>query len=329
MKFVDETEIEVVAGRGGHGCVSFRREKHVAKGGPDGGDGGRGGDVICRADENLGTLLDLQHRRRYRAKNGKHGSGGNKTGESGADAVIRVPRGSVITDAESGEILADLTRDGQSVVVACGGKGGWGNTHFKSSTHQSPRKATRGAPGQKRQLKIELWLIADVGLVGFPNAGKSTFLKQVSAAEPKIAAYPFTTLQPQLGVVERPTYRTFSVADIPGLIEGASAGKGLGLQFLRHIRRTKVLLFILDGQGNKVGEQLTALLAELREFDSQLLKKPHLVMINKIDLWNAQTKKEKKSQVAWADFLASALSGEGIREILQELEKILFVGAQG
>lgn len=324
MRFVDETEIEATAGNGGNGCVSFRREKHVAKGGPDGGDGGKGGNVLCLADENLATLLDLQYRRHYRAENGKHGSGTNKTGESGDDAIIHVPPGTLIMDAETDRVLADLTKNGQQEIVAHGGAGGKGNTRFKSATHQTPRKATPGAPGEKRRLKIELRLIADVGLVGFPNAGKSTFLNQVSAAEPKIADYPFTTLRPQLGVVERASYQTFSVADIPGLIKGSSEGKGLGLQFLRHIRRTKVLLFILDGQKDDVEEQSAALLIELREFDPQMLKKPRLLMINKIDLWDTETRKEKTKQYAWADFLASAKLGEGTEDILERLENIIF-----
>lgn len=323
MKFVDEVTIEVAAGDGGNGCVSFRREKFVAKGGPDGGDGGQGGDVVCVADENLGTLLDLQYRRHYRAEKGKHGSSKNKTGESGADAIIRVPPGSVIADAESGEILADLIKDGQRMIVARGGRGGKGNTHFKSPTHQTPRNATAGQPGEQRKLKVELRLIADVGLVGLPNAGKSTFLKQVSAAEPKIAAYPFTTLQPQLGVVARPAYQSFTVADIPGIIEGASEGKGLGLQFLRHIRRTKVLLFIIDGTEDEVEEQLAALLSELREFDPRMLEKPRLVMINKIDLWDEETAMEKRDRFDWADFLGSAHTGAGIEDILEKLEMIL------
>jgi len=327
MKFIDETEIEVAAGNGGPGCVSFRREKYVPKGGPDGGDGGRGGDVICVADENLGTLLDLQYRRHYRAEHGQPGAGGNKTGESAADVLVAVPMGTVITDAESGEVLADLLTHGQRAVVAQGGRGGKGNTHFKSATHQSPRKATPGVAGQKRKLRIELRLIADVGLVGFPNAGKSTFLKQVSAAEPKIAPYPFTTLHPQLGTAQRSDYRTFIVADIPGLIDGASAGRGLGLQFLRHIRRTKVLLFILDGSVEYVEEQLAALMQELREFDPQMLKKERVVMVNKIDLWDDSARKMKHERFAWADFLASAQTGEGIEPVLQRLESILFADA--
>jgi GTP-binding protein len=324
MKFVDEVTIQITAGTGGSGCVSFRREKFVSKGGPDGGDGGKGGDVICLADENLGTLLDLQYRKHYRAERGQHGSGNNRTGESGADAIIRVPPGSVITDAATGDILADLIEKGQQAVVARGGNGGKGNTRFKSATHQTPRKATPGFPGEERKLKVELRLIADVGLVGLPNAGKSTFLKQVSAAEPKIAAYPFTTLHPQLGVVTRPEFRHFTVADIPGIIEGASQGKGLGLQFLRHIRRTRVLLIIIDGQQDNPEEQVAALLTELREFDPTMLEKPRLVLINKIDLWDKKTTLENMERFAWADFLASAHSGEGIETVLHALEMMLF-----
>jgi len=323
MKFVDEAIIEVTAGNGGQGCVSFRREKHVAKGGPDGGDGGNGGDVICRADENLGTLLDLQYRRHYRAEKGKQGSGNNRTGESGADAIIRVPPGSIIMNAETRDVLADLTQNNQEIVVARGGRGGKGNARFKSATRQTPRKATPGQEGEQLRLQIELRLIADVGLVGFPNAGKSTFLKQVSAAEPKIAAYPFTTLQPQLGIVERPHYQSFSVADIPGIIEGASEGRGLGLQFLRHIRRTKILLFILDGSQERVEEQLASLLGELQQFDPLMLQKPRVVMVNKADLWDEEIRALMAEECGWADFIGSAREGEGIEEILQRLESIL------
>jgi GTP-binding protein len=265
----------------------------------------------------------LQYRRHYRAEKGKQGSGNNRTGESGADAIIRVPPGSVITDAETGEVLADLIKDGQQVVVALGGRGGKGNARFKSATQQTPRKATPGQDGVKRLLQIELRLIADVGLVGFPNAGKSTFLKQVSAAEPKIAAYPFTTLQPQLGIVERAHYQSFSVADIPGIIEGASAGRGLGLQFLRHIRRTKVLLFILDGSDERVEDQLAALLGELQQFDPLLSQKPRVVMINKIDLWDEETRAVRTEESGWADFLGSAKEGEGIEHILTRLDELL------
>lgn len=323
MKFVDETEIEVIAGNGGNGCVSFRREKWVAKGGPDGGDGGHGGDVVCRVDANLGTLLDLQHRRHYRAQKGMAGSGRKKTGESGKELVIRVPPGTMISDAESGEILGDLLHNGQQVIVAAGGWGGKGNTRFKSSTHQAPRKSTPGQPGQVRRLKMELRLIADVGLVGFPNAGKSTLLTQISAAAPKIAAYPFTTIRPQLGIVQRPGYRTYSVADIPGLVAGASAGKGLGLQFLRHIRRTRVLLFVLDGTAPDVADQLAVLLSELQQFEPQMLNKPRVVLINKIDLWSAADQDQKKEQTSWADFLASAKTGEGVEPVLQHLDTLL------
>ncbi len=324
MKFVDEVVIEVAAGDGGDGCVSFRREKFIAKGGPEGGDGGRGGDVICLADENLGTLLDLQHRRHYRAKKGERGSGKNMTGHTGEDAIIRVPPGTIITDAETGDVLADLVVDGQRAVVAVGGKGGLGNARFKSPTRQTPRKATPGKPGETRRLKIELRLIADVGLVGFPNAGKSTFLRQVSAAEPKVAAYPFTTLRPQLGIVERPGYRKFSVADIPGIIKGASEGKGLGLQFLRHISRTKILLFIIDSQEEDIAGQLADLLGEIQTFDPLMVNKPRLVMINKIDLLDSELIAKQSDKTQWVDCWASAQVGQGIEEVLQRLEDMLF-----
>ncbi len=324
MKFVDEVAIEVTAGNGGHGCISFRREKHIAKGGPDGGDGGKGGDVICRADENLGTLMDLQYRRHYKAGRGLHGSGNNRTGESGDDCIIPVPLGSIITDAVTGEELGDLITDGQQVVVARGGHGGKGNSRFKSPTQQTPRKATDGGTGEKRRLRIELRLIADVGLVGYPNAGKSTFLRAVSAAEPKVAPYPFTTLQPKLGVVRRKEFRSFTVADIPGLIEGAARGKGLGHQFLRHIRRTKVLLFLFDCQEPEVENQLPALLEELREFDPVMMAKERLIVINKIDTWEHDSHDERRREFAWADYVISAREGAGIEPVLAKLEEMLF-----
>ncbi|MBI3872873.1 MAG: GTPase ObgE [candidate division Zixibacteria bacterium] len=321
MPFIDEVELQVSAGHGGAGCVSFRHEKYVPKGGPDGGDGGKGGDVIAEVDSNLATLLDLRYRKHIKAGRGKHGSGALKTGAEGADALIRVPPGTLIFDAEAGSLIGELIEPGQRVVVAKGGLGGRGNAHFKSATRQVPRKAQPGLPGQSGLIRIELRLIADVGLVGYPNVGKSTFLKAVSAAEPKIADYPFTTLQPQLGVVERSHYRTYTVADLPGLIDGAHEGKGLGFRFLRHIQRTKVLLFILDITSESPGDDLGHLLAELSAYDPRLLDKPRRVVLNKADLVDAPSRHRRRH--TFADFIISAETGLGVEPVLAELDDML------
>ncbi|RKY72610.1 MAG: GTPase ObgE, partial [Candidatus Latescibacterota bacterium] len=282
--FVDEARIYVKAGDGGNGCVSFRREKFVPRGGPDGGDGGDGGNVIFRVDSNLRTLLDFHYQKHFRAERGGHGKGKQMTGKRGKDLIIRVPPGTVIKDAETGSVLADLTEDEQSQIIASGGKGGRGNARFATSVRQTPRWAEKGTKGEEKVLYLELKLIADVGLVGFPNVGKSTLLSKLSAAHPKIADYPFTTLEPTLGIVPVGKFGSFVMADIPGLIEGAHQGRGLGFRFLRHIERTRVLLFLIDSTGGQAEENLQSLQKELALFNRNLLQKPYLVALTKIDL---------------------------------------------
>ena len=320
MQFVDEVILSITAGRGGAGCVSFRREKFVPLGGPDGGDGGKGGDIVAEVDSNLATLLDLRYKKHIRAAHGAHGSGALRAGAQGQETVVRVPPGTLIFDEDDRTLLAELLQPGERAVIADGGVGGKGNAHFKSSTRQAPRKAQTGMPGQKRMIKIELRLIADVGLVGYPNAGKSTFLTAISAAEPKIAAYPFTTLQPQLGVVERSNFQTYTVADLPGLIDGAHEGKGLGFRFLRHIQRTRVLLFMLDVTSESPGNDLAHLLSELQAFDPLLLEKPRRVVLNKIDLMDDIFDLRDHP---YADFAISAMTGRGIEPILQSLDSLI------
>jgi len=286
MGFVDEAKFYVKAGDGGNGCVSFRREKFIPKGGPNGGDGGRGGSVWLEVDPALHSLIDFRYRSHFKAERGAGGQGSDKHGKSGRDKIVPVPPGSVISDAESGEVLVDLTEPGQRFLAAKGGRGGYGNARFATSTNRAPRKATPGQPGEERWLKIELKLIADVGLIGLPNAGKSTLLSRLSRANPKVAPYPFTTLEPQLGVLQVPDHRPIIIADIPGLIEGASRGVGLGDAFLRHIERTRVLVFVLDGSGTEeqVLADLTVLQRELTAYDPQLLQRTHICLLNKIDL---------------------------------------------
>jgi GTP-binding protein len=288
VKFIDEAKIEVVAGDGGNGAVSFRREKFVPRGGPDGGDGGRGGSIWAVADRNINTLIDYRYARTHRAGRGENGRGADQYGRGADDVVLRMPVGTVITDAESGERIADLAADGQRALVARGGKGGLGNLHFKSSTNRAPRQSTPGEPGERRQLALELRVLADVGLLGLPNAGKSTLIRAVSAARPKVADYPFTTLAPHLGVVRTDVNRGFVVADIPGLIEGAADGAGLGHQFLRHVQRTRLLLHVvdiapLDPDADPVHDA-KAIVAELARYDPALLAKPRWLVLNKLDL---------------------------------------------
>ncbi|MCB2199754.1 GTPase ObgE [bacterium] len=282
--FVDRVEIEVTAGNGGDGAISFRREKFIPKGGPDGGDGGRGGSVILRVDPQLGTLLDLRYRKKVKAANGGHGMGAKKYGRSGKDEIVRVPPGTVVFDAEAGELLGDLTKSGEEMVVAQGGKGGKGNIHFATPTKRTPRKATEGRRGISRRIRFELKLLADVGLVGLPNAGKSTLLSVVSAARPEVANYPFTTLTPHLGIVKATSTANFVMADIPGLIEGASDGKGLGHQFLRHIERTRVLAVLIDSLEEKPQEVYDTLMGELEAYNPDLLERPRIVVRTKTDL---------------------------------------------
>ncbi len=284
MKFVDYVTITVRSGSGGAGCVAFRREKHVAKGGPAGGDGGRGGSVILEGDSALYTLLDLRYQRHHFAESGRPGAGSNQTGRDGGDIIIRVPTGTVARDRESGKLVGEILEPGDRLMLAEGGAGGRGNTFFKTATRQAPRFAQDGQPNQELEIALELKLLADVGLVGFPNAGKSTLISSVSEAKPKIADYPFTTLTPQLGIVKVEDYQSFAMADIPGIIEGAHLGKGLGLQFLKHIERNAVLLFVIPVDSPDPEAEYKTLLGELEAFNPELLKKPRVVGLSKIDL---------------------------------------------
>jgi GTP-binding protein len=314
--FVDRVMVKVEAGTGGSGQVSFRREKYVPMGGPDGGDGGRGGDVIVRADRNLTTLLDYTARDAWKAERGQHGEGSNRTGRSGADVVLPVPRGTVVRDANSRELLGEVLEDGDSVVVAQGGRGGKGNSFFVTATHQAPREWQPGEEGEVRTLEMELKLIADVGLVGQPNAGKSTLLSVVSAARPKIAAYPFTTLSPNLGVVPLSDHRTFVVADIPGIIEGAHQGKGLGLQFLRHIERTRLLAFLVPIDAEDWQAELDQLRAEVAAYSSELAAKPYCVVFSKLDLLGELYVPEISAPGAFGCYAVSAPGRLGLEGLL-------------
>lgn len=318
MKFVDSATIAVQAGDGGKGCVSFRREKFVPKGGPDGGDGGRGGHVWLRTNRQLTTLLDFKYKNKYIAVRGVHGQGARKTGRDGADIVIDVPCGTIVRDAETHEIIADLTGDEQELLIAKGGKGGRGNQHFATPVRQAPRYAEPGQKGEGLTLDMELKLMADVGLVGFPNAGKSTLISVISAAKPKIADYPFTTLVPNLGIVRYEEYKSFVMADIPGIIEGAADGKGLGLQFLRHIERTKILAILIAADSPDIAEEYQTLLGELEKFDQRLLKKARLVVVTKMDI--AAEDVEIPALEAGVKVLPiSAVSGAGLKELKDEL----------
>ena len=314
--FIDRVVVRVEAGTGGSGASSFRREKFVPMGGPDGGDGGRGGDVIVRADRNLGTLLDYTYRDSWKAERGDHGSGSNKSGRSGADVVLPVPPGTVIRDAESNELLGEVVEHGQEIIVAKGGRGGRGNAKFATATHQAPREWEPGDEGEVRQLELELKLIADVGLVGQPNAGKSTLLSVISAARPKIADYPFTTLEPNLGVVQLSGSRTFVVADIPGIIEGAHEGKGLGLQFLRHIERTRVLAFLVPIDAMDWQAEYDQLRTEVRAYSEELASKPHCVVFTKLDLLGEDYVPPIDAPDAFAVVSISAAGRTGLDEML-------------
>lgn len=284
MKFVDSARIVVKAGDGGNGCVSFRREKYVPKGGPDGGDGGRGGHVYLLANSQLATLLDFRYKKNYEALRGVHGQGSKKAGKTGKDIVINVPCGTLVKNSVSGEVICDLVEDGEEFLLARGGDGGRGNPHFTTSTRQAPRYAEPGGKGEELKVDLELKLMADVGLVGFPNAGKSTLISVLSAARPKIADYPFTTLVPNLGIVKYGDYKSFVMADIPGIIEGAAEGKGLGIQFLRHIERTKVLAVLVSGDGEDPVGEYRLLLGEMERFDPALLQKPRIIVVTKMDV---------------------------------------------
>lgn len=331
MKLVDEAEIQVSAGDGGNGCVGFRREKFIPLGGPDGGDGGNGGSVWLVADENLNTLVDFRHQRQFRARRGENGMGRQMYGKAGEDTIITVPVGTVVVNVETDEVIGDMVNHGDRLLVAKGGQGGLGNMHFKSSVNRAPRKALPGLPGEERVLKLELKLLADVGLLGFPNAGKSTLIRAVSAATPKVADYPFTTLYPNLGVVKVEQYRSFVIADIPGLIEGAADGAGLGAQFLRHLQRTRLLLHLVDVApmegGVEVGpaEQVRAIERELEKHDPELLEKPRWLVFNKADLLLEEereaTVKAIVEELGWKDrwYLVSAIGREGTWPIMLDI----------
>jgi GTP-binding protein len=316
MTFIDRVRIRVKAGDGGSGISSFRREKFVPMGGPDGGDGGRGGNVVVRGDANLATLLDYSYRDSFSAENGDHGSGANKTGASGTDVVLPVPPGTVVRDTRSGEIVAEVLGDGETYVVARGGRGGKGNAFFATSTRQAPREYQPGEDGEARELELELKLIADVGLVGQPNAGKSTLLSVVSAARPKIADYPFTTLSPNLGVVQLSDSRTFVVADIPGIIEGAHEGKGLGLQFLRHIERTRLLAFLIPIDSMDWQAEYDQLRREVAAYSLELAQKPHCVVFSKMDLLGENEPAPIEAPDAFGVFAISAAGRQGLDELI-------------
>jgi len=314
--FIDRVVINVEAGTGGSGATSFRREKYVPQGGPDGGDGGRGGNVVVRGDSNLATLLDYTYRDRWAAERGEHGMGSNKTGRSGADVVLPVPPGTVIRDLDTRELLGEILEEDDEVVVARGGRGGKGNTFFATATHQSPREWQPGEEGERRTLELELKLIADVGLVGAPNAGKSTLLSVISAARPKIADYPFTTLAPNLGVVQLSGHRTFVVADIPGIIEGAHEGKGLGLQFLRHIERTRLLAFLIPIDALDWQEEYDQLRREVEAYSPELAAKPHCVVFTKLDLLGEHYVPPITTPGSFGSYAVSAPARIGLDDLL-------------
>jgi GTPase len=321
MKFVDIVSVTLKGGDGGSGCVSFRREKFVPKGGPDGGNGGRGGNVILRASRHLSTLLDFHYHDRYQAPRGQHGMGSSKTGASGDDVLVGVPVGTLVRDTSGGEILADLVDDGQSFVAAHGGRGGRGNAEFATSTNQAPRHYEPGERGEEITVELELKLLADVGLVGLPNAGKSTLISVISAARPKIADYPFTTLVPNLGIVRVADNEGFVVADIPGLIEGAHTGKGLGIQFLRHIERSGILVYLLEATRMSLKEDYQTLRTELKAYDPALIRKRSLIAITKIDTI-APPERRKLKAIKFGRtpvFLISAVSGAGIPELVHAM----------
>ena len=335
MKFVDEATIRAVAGNGGHGCLSFRREKYVAKGGPDGGDGGNGGSVYLVADASLNTLADFRVARKFRAESGQGGAGSNMTGKSGRDLDVHVPLGTVVHDVDTAEFICDLTEEGQRQMVAEGGRGGLGNTRFKSSTNRAPRKTTNGTPGESRHLRLELKVLADVGLLGMPNAGKSTLISAMSEAKPRIADYPFTTLHPNLGVVRVGQLQSFVMADIPGLIEGAAEGAGLGIRFLKHLQRTRLLLHLVDiapiDPNADPAVEVQAIARELEKFSPELADKPRWLVINKIDLLSdedlAAARQKLLEALDWDGpvFEVSAATGAGTEalghSVIQALEE--------
>ena len=332
MKFVDEATIEVTAGKGGNGCVSFRREKFVPRGGPDGGDGGDGGSVYMEGDDALNTMIDYRYTRRFRAESGEAGRGRNCSGKSGNDLVLPVPLGTTVLDEASGEVLGDIRKDGERLLVAQGGFHGLGNTRYKSSINRAPRQNSPGTEGESRQLKLELKVLADVGLLGLPNAGKSTLIRAVSAATPKVADYPFTTLIPNLGVVKVDAYRSFVVADIPGLIEGASEGAGLGIRFLKHLTRNRVLLHLVDVaplDGGDPAEAACAVIRELEAFSPTLAQRPRWLVLNKTDLMDEATLSQSRDRIVdaigWSGpvYSVSAVAGRGTERLCGDLMTFL------
>jgi GTP-binding protein len=331
MKFVDEAQIRVTAGTGGNGCVSFRREKFIPFGGPDGGDGGNGGSVWLVADEGLNTLVDFRHMRAFKAERGQGGMGSQMYGKGGEDSEVRVPVGTIVINVDTDEVIGDLTSHGQRLKVAQGGRGGLGNIHFKSSVNRAPRKFTPGTPGEVRDIKLELRLLADVGLLGFPNAGKSTFIRAVSAATPRVADYPFTTLHPNLGVVRIGYDQSFVIADIPGIIEGAAEGAGLGIQFLRHVSRTSLLLHVVDIRpidGSDPVEQVRTIEKELAEFDAELMGRPRWLVINKSDVFSDEDELKRVAdeivaRLEWKEpwFLVSAAGEIGTWDVCLKVQQ--------
>ncbi len=327
--FIDSAKIYVRSGSGGNGIIHWRREKFIPKGGPDGGNGGVGGDVILRADKQLNTLLDFRYKKKFIAKNGNPGEGSNKEGRSAGPVVIKIPVGTIVRNKESGELVADLTEDGDELVIAKGGRGGKGNWVFRSPTNQAPRVCTPGEPGQEFYLELELKLLADIGLVGFPNAGKSTLISTISAAKPKIADYPFTTLVPNLGMVYFQENKSFVVADIPGLIEGAHEGKGLGIQFLKHIERTKALLYLIDCTSEDIKHDYKVLANELKKFNKDLPKKKSIVAVTKLDIADDDKRKELKKlkfpKSVPVHFI-SAATRDGITDLIEAMWKLVSKG---
>ncbi len=328
--FIDQVKIRVRGGGGGNGVTAFRREKFVPRGGPSGGDGGRGGDVWLVADSSLNTLLHLRYNPEHKAERGRHGEGSNRSGREGEDVTVRVPVGTQVTDGETGDLYCDLAEDGQRWLAARGGRGGFGNAHFATSTNRAPRYHQEGSPGEERELQLELKLLADVALVGFPNAGKSTLISTVSAAKPKVADYPFTTLEPHLGVVDLGDFKTFVVADIPGLIEGAHEGAGLGDRFLRHVERTKLLLHLVDVSsvgGRDPLEDYETINRELRAYDEQLAERPQIVVATKLDALDEPERLERLRERAARDarefHAISAATGKGVRELVQSVARML------
>lgn len=335
MVFVDEIEIWIKAGDGGNGCLSFHREKFIPKGGPDGGDGGRGGHVILQVNPQLSTLTSLRYNWKYQAKRGIHGQGSNKHGKNGEDLIIPVPPGTIVKHVDSGEILADLSEHAAQFVAAEGGRGGRGNARFKSSTNQTPRRVEEGKPGEEQRLQLELKLLADVGIIGFPNAGKSTLISRISAARPKIANYPFTTLTPNLGVVQASDFQSFVVVDIPGLIEGASEGTGLGIQFLRHIERTRMFVHMIDISSNTARdpvEDFHVINTELERYNSELLQRRQIVVANKIDVLDDHERLSSLQkfceQQGIVCYPISAVTGQGVRDVVHAISQWLFSGHQ-